>query len=412
MKKLTVFIFVLCFGITAQSQQGEFKVYENGLIYSEEAMTKLSHVVDSLNLMYRTCEFDKTFLSKQQAIGHYVSLSGVEAKLAMKDIKNNISFADFYAKYTKATIRLNELFLKWKYFDGNGEEIFSVDHFSLRSDYSDRIYLEDASKYNMDFGSRWLMDYNKKTKYSEESITAFYFPENFKSIELPREYSLKIGYSDCLIDTTTSKFKDDLETGWVDLPQNWRSLSDKKKTKMLEDMRSTRVIGYCSMDARPREHAVNIALLSAETYRWEIFLRAHLDIMNDRFERQSDGSYAWGKRNTYIKELESININVEDLILGICFRMENPSTNHYFGSIARVGRALAESQNRKSTEEKILSIVADADLDLYNRLLFFFLFRNYNHFLEDEAEKATNHSRLKDSVASLPENFKAELLAP
>jgi hypothetical protein len=52
------------------------------------------------------------------------------------------------------------------------------------------------------------------------------------------------------------------------------------------------VVGFCSQDASPRYHAQKIAVLAAETTNWEIFLRAHLNIMNDRFPRNSDGSYA------------------------------------------------------------------------------------------------------------------------
>jgi len=44
------------------------------------------------------------------------------------------------------------------------------------------------------------------------------------------------------------------------------------------------------MDESPRTHARAIALLAAETNNWDILLRAHIDIMNDRFERRSDGS--------------------------------------------------------------------------------------------------------------------------
>lgn len=75
----------------------------------------------------------------------------------------------------------------------------------------------------------------------------------------------------------------------------------------LELKRSRIVVGGCSQDMSPRVHAMNIALLSAETINWEIFLRSHLDIMNDNFERMSDGSYAWAGRKTYIKELEVLD---------------------------------------------------------------------------------------------------------
>lgn len=175
-------------------------------------------------------------------------------------------------------------------------------------------------------------------------------------------------------------------------------------------MRSTRVIGGCSQDSSPRDHAVNIALLSAETYNWSVFLKAHLDIMNDRFERVSDGSYAWDARNTYIKELETLDINVLDLILGISLRVENAATNHYYGNISRIGRALAETKNRNEIEEAILSAVSDKELDDYNRLLFYFLFRNYNHYIQEEELKKTNEEKLLLAMHTLPDYYTTELL--
>jgi len=214
-----------------------------------------------------------------------------------------------------------------------------------------------------------------------------------------------IGYSDCLIDTTSLKFKKNAKDGWVELPKKWKNLSDKKQKKLLDKMRRTRVVGYCSQDSRPRDHAVNMAKLSAETTNWEIFLRAHLDIMNDRFDRMIDGSYAWGNRKTYIRELEELNINVSDLIFGISLRVENPATNHYYGSIRRVGRALSETKFKDEMEDVMLCMIEDEELDLYNRLIAYFLFRNYNYHIEDEIEKETNIERLKKAINTLPESL-------
>jgi hypothetical protein len=78
--------------------------------------------------------------------------------------------------------------------------------------------------------------------------------------------------------------------------------------------------------------------LAAETAEWPVFLRAHLDIMNDHFERFTDGSYAWGGRKTYLKEIEDLNIDVPDLLLGTSLRIVDPSENHYFGYSGRLGR--------------------------------------------------------------------------
>jgi hypothetical protein len=268
---------------------------------------------------------------------------------------------------------------------------------------------EDVSLYQKDFSNKWIFEHSKKTSYSDESLSAFYFPNNFSSVPVPQKYSQMIGYSDCLIDTTATKFKDNLKDGWVELPQNWTALPENEKAKLLDKMRSTRVVGSCSMDSRPREHAINIALLSAETFNWEVFLKSHLDIMNDRFERMSDGSYAWDQRNTYIKELEELNINVIDLILGISFRIENPVSNHYYGSIGRVGRALSETKNRNEIEQAMLSIISDSELDYYNRLLFYFLFKNYNYYIKDETIKKESNEKLAKAVATLPDYFSNQL---
>lgn len=162
------------------------------------------------------------------------------------------------------------------------------------------------------------------------------------------------------------------------------------------------VVGGCSQDQSPRYHAQAIARLSAESVNWETFLRAHLDIMNDRFERVSDGSYAWAKRETYIKELEVLDINVPDLMLGISLRVDNPAQHHYFGSINRLGRALAESQDTTKMEELMLNMVRDSELDTYNRILIYYLFINYAYHRNDKKVFPVLIARLNEAVKTLP----------
>lgn len=166
------------------------------------------------------------------------------------------------------------------------------------------------------------------------------------------------------------------------------------------------------MDSRPREHAMNIALLSAETTNWEVFLKSHLDIMNDRFDRMSDGSYAKAQRKTYIKELEELDINVNDLLIGISLRIENPASNHYYGNIGRLGRAISESKNKLDFESQILSMIEDNELDDYNRIISYFLFISYNNYLDNKEEHKRNIEKVKSSITKLPvylkENIKIE----
>ncbi len=179
----------------------------------------------------------------------------------------------------------------------------------------------------------------------------------------------------------------------------------RSKQLALDLKRNRIVVGSCSMDDSPREHARSIAVLSAETVSWEIFLRAHLNIMNDRVSRVSDNSVAWEKRETYLGELEALGIDVLDLLLGSALRVENAHPNHYLGNIQRMGRALSEYSKPEALERRLLTMIRDKELDNYNRVLMYYLFLNYNHYLKDEDRKSANQERLMMALDSFPENI-------
>ena len=161
------------------------------------------------------------------------------------------------------------------------------------------------------------------------------------------------------------------------------------------------------MDRGPRLHAADICRLAAKTAQWDIFLRAHLDIMNDRFSRITDGSYAWEGRGTYLKELEALNINATDLLLGICLYTADAGDNHYYGDLSRTGRALSESASKNALENRMLLMIQDQKLDLFNRIRMAYLFENYNHYLRDEDRKLTNRISFLKAVESFPGNMGA-----
>lgn len=515
------FVFMVMFCINLNAQSNEFKVNDNGLIYSENSVAKLKYIVDSLNLKFKVCEFNKTFLSCAQTKTNFVNLKGEEALEAKKDLENNMSYLDFKAKYPKANFEENLVVVKSYYGNIRGVESEEISSLELGKSRRKSIILsqKNIDSYKNNFKGKWVFQFYDKTKYSEALLNAFYFVEEFKTKPIADKYARLIQYSDCMVDTTAQVFFDKAkdESGLIgynpSLPnkalkfnlyvdkvlnkpsfdykkfprpynykgndssgkklseqelaeikiadeqynvfqkklKEWESLRLSKldslknldpsfmlmlndalvevkenkssnnefeeyvsryvsKETALELKRSRRVTGGCSMDSRPRDHALNIALLSAETAKWEIFLRSHLNIMNDRFDRVSDGSYAQGTRNTYIKEIEVLDINVLDLILGISLRIENPSKNHYFSSIDRVGRALSESRNPRVAETTILNMISDSELDDYNRILMYYLFENYNYNLVDEKVKKLNQSKLKLAVSNMPDYISSRII--
>lgn len=468
---------VLMLAVCGYCQGQEFEVYSNGLIYDQATMKKLSSIVDSLNVRFRTCDLSHPYFSFAQGQATYV---GIPSKAALKMIERNLPL-ETYLKAYPSSLKKKVWVTKSRYTGYNGVKY--IEYEALPSRHSQpSITVRNQPANNKTSG--WIIDGEKKE--------AFYI-DRLEQYKVPVAYARLVQYVDCMVDTTTEIFfpqakgetlqqvsqdskanvfitwadkfgKEPVMMGneeiekrglnsdsvynvferqhreWdslriIDLDHRmktkpyWKSLlteavnesietgnSDERlefyaaryysKEAALQLMRSRRVVGYCSMDRSPRYHAMNICKLSAETAKWDVFLRSHLNIMNDRFDRRSDGSYAWAGRKTYLKELEQLDINAEDLLLGTCLRVHNVGSHHYWGSIGRVGRALADISDKTKLENRLLTMMKDKDLDIFNRMLIVYLFNNYLYNLEDEARKKTNEKKLEAMMAELPEVMK------
>jgi hypothetical protein len=70
--------------------------------------------------------------------------------------------------------------------------------------------------------------------------------------------------------------------------------------------------------------------------------------------------------------------------------------------MSRLGRALAETQQPQEIECRVLAMVADKELDAYNRVLAYYLFLNYAYNLPDKASQAKKVAQLNAAVQQLP----------
>jgi hypothetical protein len=283
----------------------------------------------------------------------------------------------------------------------------TTDIFTNKASYNDGFARYSDKKYEKTKLFAFTHYIEQSTSHiTEKNVPAAYVEYKWLALDSMK----KAWVNDSLINS--EKFKT-LLAGAVKEVKEKAGLSDDKfeeyvakyvsKADALEMKRNRRVMGQCSMDQSPRYHALNIAMLSAETVNWQVFLRAHLNIMNDRFERMTDGSYAWDQRNTYIKELEELNIEVQELLLGISLRIENPVEKHYYGSISRLGRALAETKNRIQLEEQLLNAIKDNELDAYNRMLMHYLFLNYIYYLPQKEDRLASLEKLEAVDKTLPD---------
>lgn len=454
--KTFMLLATLTFSVSIISaQEKEFTIHGNGLIYDASTMSRLSHIVDSMHVRFRGCEPQNyTSLPQGQATHFYLKGNIKQAREAMD---KKISVEEFTRRFPEAAMEKKSWIVREVYTDYEDGKFIRYSSLPLRNVDQFSLHLPYLPAHIKTKG--WV--YNEE----DDELNALFL--NLEEQPLPFGYAQLVQYVDCMIDTTaqlylttesSSAFEEpsprtkvaqfiSLADAYEGEPQrlDWskdvsekqyrefsreleawnakrmKALAIENKTgnaalefyaerylsagETLQMKRMRRVTGTCSMDRSPRTHAASICKLAAETAQWDIFLRAHLDIMNDNFSRATDGSWAWKGRGTYLKELEELDIRATDLLLGTCLYAANVGDNHYYGDIGRIGRALSETSNKNALENRLLIMIQDLKLDRFNRLLMAYVFDNYNRSLKDNDRKQTNQSNFLKAVASLPDNI-------
>lgn len=171
--------------------------------------------------------------------------------------------------------------------------------------------------------------------------------------------------------------------------------------RVLSLKRSFRPFSTCGSDMRPRNHAKAICQLAAKVNQRDIFLRAHLDVMNNYFYVDNEPDPATG-RKTYTKELEQLGVNTLDLLIGIGLRSRNVNINHYQGALPNIARALSESAHQPEVIDLLLTMIMDERLDLFNRVVMAQILFLCNREQVNTPAYQVNRERAKQAIATLP----------
>jgi hypothetical protein len=483
--KIKLIFVVSLLSFVYQSFAQSLPKFENGLIYKESTIRKLRRIGDSINIECKKHANLRDIYSIPQAYSSHFSLDSFNVKDAVRDMNNNMSFDEMVKKYPRAKINKNLITFreKAKNFADSTSVLFSTMDIGNDQQWS---YFNDTTLLEKSLKNKWVYSYHEGNETFSESVYAFYFTTDFKSIKIPVQYIRMVQYCDCLTDSNSSvlvesalkqePFWDMFDTTdyrkiipafytlyhYVDSEMNsfrekysenhelWMDHSDsilktclfkepnsinllhlaieegirkEKSNEILEKLsaaystkentlqlkRCRKVQGHCSDDYEPIIHTHEIATLAAECSKWSIFLRAHLDILNDRFERITDANHAQDARKTYIKELEKLNIDMPLLSIGTALQIRYFSKNHYFSSASRLGRALIESKDYLIVEKILLNAIKDDELDDYNRLYLYYTYISYINNLTDINRKKNSSNRLKQEIKSLPSRFYSNL---
>ncbi|WP_130733255.1 hypothetical protein [Flavobacterium sp. J27] len=186
------------------------------------------------------------------------------------------------------------------------------------------------------------------------------------------------------------------------------------KERALNLMRQNRLVGSCSYDNAPLFQQKRIATLAAQTYNWEIFIKSFLNVMNDNVARIANSSMASQRRGTYINELTKLNININKILIGSNFKINDTIEKHYFSDGNKIAKAYADldSKYQNDFENAIVEIIMDKSIDDFNKLNFYNTFKSYSYYLKDSIRAKEVKIKIKNLVPFLSHVIKSRIENP
>jgi hypothetical protein len=438
---LCLCLLIALFGCAQTSREQQVDANETGLLYGVEDLRILRDLVEKEQIRFRSCHLDRNYYSLQQArVIHFLfkadekQISNIEHALqknpSFEQIKLQFSShlhevdssqmlilqeekpeKSFLAgspsrgfEYAGVSKQASSPIAKegwyWSSYEKNLYGYYLLEPLSssvIPAEYARLIQYVDCmvdtnsaifltNKYNDD----WLEKSETELASKQRKPLTDYIGEKMGQKKNRTRSTVRL--SNEMIEFASKELAEDLRFRGIfkscvdEVLKNGTDADDLQmlagKLKMheleLDLLRSYQQVGYCSQDSRPIEQAIQIAKLAGKVQKWDIFMRAHLNILNDRFSRNSDGSYAWLQRKTYLRELEVLELNVVDLMLGLSLRAKDLSDNHYEGTIWRIGTALSESKDSLSFEARAKAMIDDGRLDFFNRGLIQLLVNEYH----------------------------------
>ena len=371
----------------------EFPTFPNGLIYSDSLINIMKHDFDSLNIQFDKNHFNidgtiepvpsgrEKYYSHIQAHGAYVEFESKESDFSQlrKDLDAQKSYDEITAKYVNYIGQTDAMLLivKTTSLDTNQKEIEVLNSVGGRSEsYYELAVNNHVAGWEFKSKNKWVYEFSHKDFSEWYFINAYYLYEDFNRVTIPQKYYSEMNYARVLLG----------EEGYDHANKN-------------DTLGYQPITGSCSHDLYPRRHAVEEASKAGLANRPHTFLLAHLDVMNDYMDRKSDFTYEKSKRYTYLKELEAVNIRVEDLLIGLTI-VDDSLPEFYSASPPRVGFAYSVEEH-SDFENKIIAGMKDKSLDEFNRLRFLFIWESYIYYLKDQIPAKQKIQKLNESEDGL-----------
>lgn len=147
---------------------------------------EIDFYIDSIKQELAALNLTDAEILKHTASAHYIYMESGDIKSALKDMENNIPFDEWIEKYPNTKLEENLLVVK------NDYAVLkkSTNYTSLPA--KNRLPHNIISKNNLTASQgKWIINYSRKNKFSDEFLIGFYFTSDF-GFEALAEHSPKI----------------------------------------------------------------------------------------------------------------------------------------------------------------------------------------------------------------------------
>lgn|GEM_PF-4987921 len=192
----------------------EITTYPNGLIYSPQAMKHINYVVDSLNLKFKKCEFNRKLITDLRGKGTYMRFELVDSTtllLIESDLNKLLDTSLIINRYRKYIKRLeNQAKFSFSYSPKlNQKPSYKID-VQVSSAQNKSIRRMSYSSENIPQRSLRSYFLNRQKVYGIKESTCILHIIWIDTIFPPRYLSNKyihlVNFVDCMIDTTAKIF--------------------------------------------------------------------------------------------------------------------------------------------------------------------------------------------------------------
>ena len=138
-----------------------------------------------------------------QAKAHFVLIGNEEARRALLDMQDNVSFEELVSKYTSAEVKSDLTLARFAYRDKEKRETVEFCTFEEMPAAGSMLFYAEEPEGQLPPASCWIFDYRPRTRGAKETLRAFFVTSAFTPLQLPPAYMQLVHNAQSTADSAT-----------------------------------------------------------------------------------------------------------------------------------------------------------------------------------------------------------------